>query len=302
MSGTSNFVEGVDLAFKIIYGISAFFLIGITSVMLWIVIRYRRTKHPKAVQIKENPALEITWITIPIILVLLMFYYGYIAFTPMQAAPKDALQIGVIGKMWFWTFEYEGGKQSPVLVVPINKPVKLNLRSDDVIHGFYIPAFRIKQDVVPGKDNFMWFIPGQAGEYDILCSAYCGLRHSYMESKVRVVSEQEYTEWLKSVPVAASEHPGLSILKKNACVGCHSIDGTKLVSVSFKGLYGKTEKVLTDGVERNVTVDSAYLVTSIFDPDKDVVIGYPKGMMKTYKNLITSDEAAKVIDYLKTLK
>ncbi len=231
-----------------------------------------------------------------------MFYYGYIAFTPMQAAPKDALQIKVIGKMWFWTFEYDGGKQSPVLVVPINKPIKLNLRSDDVIHGFYIPAFRIKQDVVPGKDNFMWFIPGQAGEYDILCSAYCGLRHSYMESKVRVVSEQEYTEWLKSVPAVASEPPGLSILKKNACVGCHSIDGTKLVSVSFKGLYGKTEKVLTDGSERSVKVDSAYLATSIFDPDKDVVVGYPKGMMKTYKSLITAEEAKQVIEYLKTLK
>jgi cytochrome c oxidase subunit 2 len=302
MSGTSNFVEGVDLAFKIIYGISAFFLIGITTVMLWIVIRYRRKKHPKAVQIRENPALEITWITIPVILVLLMFYYGYIAFTPMQAAPKDALQIKVIGKMWFWTFEYEGGKQSPVLVVPLNRPVKLNLHSDDVIHGFYVPAFRIKQDVVPGKDNFMWFIPQQSGEYDILCSAYCGLRHSYMESKVRVVPQPEYDEWLKSVPAVATEHPGLAVLKKNACVGCHSIDGTKLVSVSFKGLYGKSEKVLTDGVERSVTVDSAYLATSIFDPDKDVVIGYPKGMMKTYKGLIKEEEAKQVIEYLKTLK
>jgi cytochrome c oxidase subunit 2 len=302
MSGTSNFVEGVDLAFKIIYGISGFFLVGITTVMLYIVIRYRRKKHPKAVQIRENMALEITWIVIPVILVLLMFYYGYIAFTPMQSAPKDSLVIKVIGKMWFWTFEYEGGKQSPVLVVPLNKPIKLNLHSDDVIHGFYIPAFRIKQDVVPGKDNFMWFIPEQTGEYDILCSAYCGLRHSYMESKVRVVSPEEYKTWLKSVPEASAEPPGLSIIKKNACVGCHSIDGTKLVSVSFKALYGRTEKVLTAGSERSVTVDSAYLATSIFDPDKDIVVGYPKGMMKTYKGLITDDEARKVIEYLKILK
>jgi len=302
MVDASNFVEGVDLAFKIIYGISFFFLIGITSVMLYFVIRYRRKKHPKAVQIKDNLALEITWITIPILLVLLMFYYGYVAFQPMRQIPKDALAIKVIGKMWFWTFEYEGGKQSPVLVVPRNKPILLNLHSDDVIHSLYIPAFRIKQDVVPGKENFMWFIPRQNGEFDILCSAYCGLRHSYMESKVRVVSPEEYQTWLKSAPVQSVEHPGLIILKKNACIGCHSIDGTKLVSVTFKGLYGKTERVITNGTERNVIVDDAYLMTSIYEPDKDIVVGYPKGMMKTYKGLVTEDEAKKIIEYLKSIK
>jgi cytochrome c oxidase subunit 2 len=231
-----------------------------------------------------------------------MFYYGYIAFSPQREVPKDAIPITVIGKMWSWSFEYEGGKQSPVLVVPINKAVKLNLHSDDVIHSLYIPAFRIKEDVVPGKQNYMWFIAQQLGEYDVLCTVYCGLRHSYMETKTKVVSEAEYAAWLKALPEKSSEPEGLVILKKNACTGCHSIDGTKIVSTSFKGLYGKSEKVVTNGKERSVTVDDEYIKSSIYDPDKDLVVGFQKGIMKTYKGIVTEEELTKINDYLKSIK
>ncbi len=300
--GASNFTEGVDLAFKVILGISLFFLVGITTVMLYFVYRYNRKRHPAAVQFKDNNILEITWITIPLILVLLMFYYGYVAFSPMRNVPSDAIPITVIGKMWVWNFEYEGGKQSPVLVVPLNKAVKLNLHSEDVIHSLYIPAFRIKEDVVPGKKNYMWFIAQQLGEYDVLCTVYCGLRHSYMETKTKVVSEAEFAAWLKALPDKTNEPEGLTILKKNACTGCHSIDGTKIVSASFKGLYGKTEKVMTDGRERSVTVDDAYIKSSVYDPDKDILVGFQKGIMKPYKGIVTEDEVTKIIDYLKTIK
>ncbi len=300
--GASNFTEGVDLAFKVIFGISLFFLVGITTVMLYFVFRYSRKRHPKAVQIKDNNILEITWITIPLILVLLMFYYGYVAFRPMRDVPMDAIPITVIGKMWVWSFEYEGGKLSPVLVVPINKPVKLNLHSDDVIHSLYIPAFRIKEDVVPGKKNYMWFVAQQLGEYDVLCTVYCGLRHSYMETKTKVVSEAEYAAFLKALPEKTNEPEGLAILKKNACTGCHSIDGSKIVSASFKGLYGREEKVVTGGKERSVTVDDAYIKSSVYDPDKDVVAGYQKGIMKPYKGIVTEDEMIKIIDYFKSIK
>jgi cytochrome c oxidase subunit 2 len=300
--GASNFVEGVDLAFKIIFGISLFFLVGITIVMLYFLYRYNRKRHPVAVQIRENNWLEITWIVIPLLLVLLMFYYGYIAFSPMRNVPKDALPIKVIGKMWSWTFEYQGGKQSPVLVVPINKPVRLDLYSEDVLHALYIPAFRVKEDVVPGKNNYMWFMATQPGEYDVLCTVFCGIRHSYMETKARVVSQAEYEDWLKKLPEKSAEPEGLTVLKKNACTGCHSIDGSKLVSTSFKGLYGKQEKVLTDGKERTITVDDEYIKRSVYDPDKDLVVGYQKGLMKTYKGIVTEEELAKVIDYLKSIK
>ncbi|MEI6433828.1 MAG: cytochrome c oxidase subunit II [Bacteroidota bacterium] len=298
----SNYVEGVDLAFKVIFGISLFFLVGITIVMLWFIYRYNRKRHPVAVQIKESNMLEFTWIVIPLILALLMFYYGYVAFNPMRNVPKDAIPIKVIGKMWVWNFEYEGGKQSPVLVVLVNKPIKLNLYSEDVIHSLYIPAFRVKEDVVPGKKNYMWFMSSQLGEYDVLCTVFCGVRHSYMETKARVVSDAEYAAWLKALPDKTNEPEGLSILRKNACTGCHSIDGSKLVSASFKGLYGKTEKVISNGNERTVTVDDEYLKISVFDPDKDVVVGFQKGIMKTYKGIVSDEEMSKVIEYLKTIK
>jgi len=204
--------------------------------------------------------------------------------------------------MWSWSFEYQGGKESDILVVPLNKPVNLILTSLDVIHSLYIPAFRIKEDCVPGKENYMWFIGQQEGEYEILCAEYCGLRHSYMESKVKVVPEADFQRWLKELPVKAAEPEGLTILKKNACTGCHSLDGTKLVSSSFKGLYGKTETVITDGMERQVVVDDAYIITSIYEPDKDLSKGYPKGLMKTYKGLINDEEMNKIIEYLKTIK
>lgn len=300
--GASNFTEGVDLAFKVIFGISLFFLIGITITMLWFIYRYNRKRHPQAVQIKESNLLEFTWITIPLILVLLMFYYGYVAFRPQREVPKDAIPITVIGKMWSWTFEYPNGRQSPVLVVPIDKAVKLNLRSEDVIHALYIPAFRIKEDVVPGKNNYMWFIAKQLGEYDVLCTVFCGLRHSYMETKTKVVPQAEYEAYMNSLPEKSADPEGLVILKKNACTGCHSIDGTKIVSESFKGLYGKEIKVITDGKERTVTVDDAYLKTSVYEPDKDLVPGYQKGIMKTYKGIVTDDEMNKIIEYLKSIK
>lgn len=298
----SNFVEGVDLAFKIIFGISIFFLVGITTVMLYFVIRYRRSRHPKAEQIRDNNVLEVTWTVIPLILVLLMFYYGYIAFSPMRNVPENAYEITVIGKMWSWTFEYPGGKQSTDMVVPLNRPIKCNLVSTDVIHAFYVPAYRIKEDVVPGKNNYLWFLPEQLGEYDILCTVYCGVRHSFMEAKVKVVPEAEFNTWLAALPDPSAEPEGLTILKKNACTGCHSLDGTKLVSTSFKGLYGSDKKVITNGTERTVKADDDYIKTAIFDPNKDIVVGYQKGIMKTYTGIVKEDEIPKIIEYLKTIK
>lgn len=298
----SNFVEGVDLAFKIIFGIGIFFLVGITTVMIYFVIRYRRSKHPKAEQIRDNNVLEVTWTVIPLLLVLLMFYYGYIAFSPMRDVPENAYEITVIGKMWSWTFEYPGGKQSTDMVVPLNRPIKCNLVSTDVIHAFYVPAYRIKEDVVPGKNNYLWFLPEQLGEYDILCTVYCGVRHSFMEAKVIVVPEAEFNAWLAALPDPSSEPEGLTILKKNACTGCHSVDGSKLVSTSFKGLYGSEKKVITNGSERTVKADDDYIKAAIFDPNRDIVVGYQKGIMKSYTGIVKEDEIPKIIDYLKTIK
>ncbi len=298
----SNFVEGVDWVFKLIIGISFFFLILITATMVFFVIRYNKKRHPKAEQIKDNILLEITWTGIPIIIVLFMFYYGFAAYQPMIWVPRDAMQVKVIGRMWKWGFEYAGNRESTVLVLPLNKPVKLNLHSEDVIHGFFIPSFRVKQDVVPGKNNYMWFKPGLLGEYEIFCTAYCGVRHSYMGTKVRIVPEAEFVKWLATLPITTEEPLGLQLLKKNGCIGCHSVDGTRLVSVTFKGLYGKEENVLTNGFQHSVPVNDDYIRSSVYDPNRDIVVGYPKGVMKTYKGLVSDDDLKKIIDYLKKLK
>ncbi len=302
MSGASNFVEGVDWVFKLLFGISFFFLILITFTMIYFVVRYNRKRHPKAVQVKDSTALEVTWITIPIIIVLFLFYFGYSAFQPMIWVPRNALQVKVIGRMWQWSFEYSGSKVANELVLPLNQPVRLNLHSEDVIHGFSIPAFRVKEDVVPGKNNYMWFIPQQTGDYEIFCTAYCGLRHSYMGTKVRVVTPREFDTWLNTLVASSPDLAGLTIMKHNACTGCHSLDGSKLVSTSFKGLYGKMETVTTNGKERKVKVDDAYIVTSIYEPDKDIVVGFPGGLMKSYKGTLKDDDIKKIIEFLKTLK
>jgi len=303
MSGASNFAYGVDLSFAVIFGISIFFLVGITAVMIYFVIRYRRKKNPKATNIHGNNKLEILWTVIPTLLVLVMFYYGWAGYKPMRNIPDDAIPIKVYGQMWSWQFEYQNGKKSGKLVVPINKPVKLELISRDVIHSFYIPAFRVKEDVVPGIDNQMWFEATKEGTYDILCAEYCGERHAYMLAEVDVVPEAKYEEWLVSTDVPEGEHPGLTVMKQNACLTCHSLDGSKLIGPTFRGIYGKTEVVITEtGEEKTITVDDDYLVRSIYQPNAEIVKGYNKGLMISYENTIDQESVNQIIDYIKNIE
>jgi cytochrome c oxidase subunit 2 len=302
-SNASNFVQGVDKVFLIILGISFFFMIAITATMIYFTIKYNRKKNIPAVQVKDNIWLEVAWTGIPLLLTLLMFYYGYAAYLPMRQPPKDAMVIATTAKMWKWSFEYPGNKQSDTLYVPVNKPIKLTLKSLDVIHGMFIPGFRIKQDVVPGRPNFVWFIPQELGEYNIMCSAYCGVLHSGMLAIIKVVPEKDFNTWLESLSAntATTVNPGLDILQNNGCVACHSVDGTKIVGPTFKALYGSTIDVETEGKSHKVVADDQYLKTSITDPDKDIVVGYSKGLMKSYKSTIKDEDMTKIIAYLKTL-
>jgi len=302
MSGASNFVEGVDLSFVIILGASIFFLVGITIVMIYFVFRYRKKNNPTASHIHGNNKLEIIWTVIPTILVLIMFYFGWMGYKPMREVPDDAIPIKVYGQMWSWSYEYENGKISDKLVVPLDKPVKLDLISRDVVHSFYIPAFRIKEDVVPGANNYMWFIGQEEGSYNVFCAEYCGERHAYMLSTVEVIPEVEYLAWLERSDVPEGEHPGLTIIKRNACVSCHSLDGSKLVGPSFKGVYGITEVVLEGDTEVEITVDDEYIKSSISDPNAQVVKGYLPGLMISYKDQLSDEDVQQIIEYMKTLK
>ncbi len=301
-TNASNFTNDVDLTLAIIIGISLFFLIGLTVLMIYFMVRYHHTRNPKATDIHGSVKLEIIWTVIPTALVLVMFYYGWAGYTQMRTAPKDAMVVKATGRMWSWSFEYPNGKITDTLVVPKDKAVKLELFSPDVIHSLYIPAFRIKEDLVPGKPNWMWFIGQQEGSYSILCAEYCGDRHSYMTSKVDVIPSADFDKWYNDNS-APKEHAGLVLLKQNACTSCHSLDGNRLVGPSFKGLFErKSNVILEDESQKTIVADSAYIVESLIEPNKKVVESYSKGMMQSYKDKFTDEQLGQIIDYLKTIK
>jgi cytochrome c oxidase subunit 2 len=198
-SGASNFVESVDGVFLLSIIISVFFLVLITALMIYFVIKYNRKRNPKAVNVHSNTLLEVTWTVIPTILVLILFWYGWVGYKEMVDIPEDAMTVEVTAQMWQWQFKYETGKVTDSLYVPVNRAVKLMLYSNDVNHSFFIPAFRVKKDVYPGTERTTWFRANDVGEYDIACAEYCGLNHSYMYSKIFVITETEFKNWLYGV-------------------------------------------------------------------------------------------------------
>ncbi|MGZ5191781.1 MAG: cytochrome c oxidase subunit II, partial [Flavisolibacter sp.] len=304
----SNYVSTFNTAFYFIVGISLSLLILLTFSMLYFVFRYNRKKNKTATQIEGNTLLEILWTVIPILLSLVMFYFGWAGWKPMNKPPKDAINITSVARMWSFSFQYENGKQSPDLVVPVNTPIKINLVSLDVIHSLFIPAFRIKSDMVPGREKMMWFLPQREGEYDLYCAEYCGLQHSYMNATVRVLSKEDYITWYADtsavIIVAEGSAPGsagLAILKAQGCNACHSNDGSKILGPSYLNLFGEQQIVIRDGKEVPVTVNEEYIRKAIFDPNSEIVKGYPKGLMQSYEGIISVDDIAKIIEYLKSL-
>lgn len=192
--------ETVDFVMLYIVGISVILLLGVTVTMIYFVIKYNRKKGHKPVDIHGNLWLEIIWIVIPTLLVLSMFYFGYTGFTEIRNIPNDAFVVNVTARMWQWEFKYENGKVTDTLYVPINKPIKLELKSADVNHAFYIPAFRIKEDAIVGRTNYLSFTAKQAGDYDVACAEYCGLGHSMMYTKVKVLTEKDFAAWYNENP------------------------------------------------------------------------------------------------------
>ena len=296
----SNSADKVDTTFAYILGISVVLLILVTSVMIFFVVRYNRKKKGRPENIEGSLFLEIVWTMIPTILVLGMFYIGWRSFDWIRESPSGAMEIRVTARQWSWLFSYENGKQSDNLKVPLGRPVKMLLTSADVIHSFYIPAFRIKEDCVPKMETYLWFTAKEVGTYDIFCTEYCGLGHSGMISKVVVMSEKDFDLWYAAAAVAVpGKARGLRILEDNGCLGCHTTDGTKKIGPTFKGLYGSKVTVLTDGKEREIVADKGYLKSHILRPGKDVVKGYPNIMPKLP---VTEGESDEVIEYVETLR
>lgn len=298
----SDYANKVNNVFLFIVCISVILLGIITFLMIYFVIKYDKKRNPVATNIEGNTVLEIIWTIIPTILVLAMFYYGFVVFKEARSAPKDSLVIKVTAQMWSWSYEYDNGKKSQVLYVPLNKPVKLMLYSLDVIHSFFIPAFKIKEDVLPSKLNYLWFQPNKIGSYNVFCAEYCGLNHSHMLSKIIVISLKDFNDWYAGKKnFAKQENKGLQLLKEKGCFSCHTTDGSILVGPSFLGIFGTKTLVLTNGKEREIVVDETYIKKSLEDPGADVVKGF-QPIMPSQKGLLNEKEISEIIKFIKELK
>jgi len=306
--GWPTLSASVDSVFLFIAGISVLLLAGITGTMVWFAVRYRRSRHPRAENIEGNLALEIVWTVLPTLLVLAIFWVGWKGFVYMRTVPADAMLVKVTGRMWSWGFMYENGRNDTVLRVPADRPVKLAITSADVLHSLFIPAFRVKEDAVPGRETYLWFRPDRTGSFDLFCSEYCGMGHSAMVTKVEVMPAADFLVWyegkqLPKVPAAKGGRAGLgeSLVREKGCIGCHSLDGSKLVGPTFKGLFGKQETVVRAGADAIASVDEAFIRMKILEPEKGRIKGFPP-IMPSQKGVLKDDEVEAIIDYLKTLK
>lgn len=273
-----------------------------------IIFRYRR-KSPlqRALSQKaHNFWLESTWTFLPFIYLAVLFVWGFEQFMDIYVIPHDAKDLHVIGQKWQWSVDYPKEEINiagvgATIAVPVGEPIKLTMSSQDVIHSFYIPNLRIKQDVLPGRYTTLWFKADKEGEYPIFCAEYCGDLHSNMLAKLKVVPVADFTAWVEEQKGADQEMPlpalGEKLYNKLGCVACHSIDGTIKLAPSFKGIYGKKEE-LTDGTF--VTVNDDYIRQSILNPQKQVTKGFAP-IMPTFQGRVSERDILGLIAYIKSL-
>lgn len=296
----------VDFVFWFIFGIAAFFFALIVFLMVWFVVRYRRRPgHQPQKTATHNLTLELTWSIIPTILVVVIFWMGFRVYMNQRIPPAGGIDVDVYAKKWNWEFDYRNGVKEPQLHVPRDVPVRLRMISEDVIHSLYVPAFRIKMDLIPQRYTTAWFEATQAGEFDLYCAEYCGTGHSDMITKVIVHnSREDFEKWMEEAakwmdaktPVEAGKE---LVLKRKGCVQCHSVDGRGNTGPTFKGLYGHEVKFV-DG--SSAVADDDYIRESILEPQARVVAGFgPVSAMNSYAGSIKEEEITAIIEYLKTL-
>lgn len=306
IEGVSSFAGEIDYVYWTVNMICLFLFVVTIGAMFIFLYKYseKRSKPTDTENIKHHTSLEIAWTVIPTILMMVIFYLGLDALKVQRTMPKDAdaIVVKVLAKKWSFAFEYENGKKSSKLIVPVGKDIKLNMTTpiDDVLHAFYVAAFRIKEDIVPGQVTNLWFNATKIGKYDIQCAEYCGTRHAYMRSFVVVVSQEEYDEFLN--PKVVQARTGMDVLNENGCIGCHTTDGSVSAGPTFKDIYNKNVKLVINGATKTVKRDEAYLVNAIENPDAEVVEGFVSGMMPSFKGAISKDDMKLVLDYFKGVK
>jgi cytochrome c oxidase subunit II len=297
----------VDAVFIFILVIAGFFFILTQGLLFYFAIRYRRKKGEEVhtPYITGNQALEIVWIVIPSLLLVAIFAYGLFVFIKMRTPLPGAVEIQVTATQFQWSFKYQDGRTAAnELRLALGKPVKLIMTSRDVIHGFFIPAYRQKQDVLPGSYTYLWLLPKRVGTFDIYCSQYCGTGHSLMRGTLIVMPQAEFLAWEQGEQKklqAGTQGPadkGKALFESAGCLGCHSIDGSPKIGPTIKGLFGARVE-LADG--KSVQADEEYLRESLVDPNAKVVKGF-QPIMPSFKATLKDDEIAAVVAYMKTLK
>ena len=294
----------VDSLFTFINVAGFILFAGIMITILIFVIKYRRKSEDDVTPvITHNNILEVTWTVIPIILILIVFGWGFRGFLTMSSPPSDAYEINVTAASWLWEFRYpNGGTTVNEVYVPVNRPVKFIMRSDDVLHSLYVPDFRIKQDVLPNRYTTTWFQATEIGESILYCTEYCGTAHSNMLATVNVLSAEDFAEWLETGLQVDEDMPladlGRQTYTSAGCNACHTLDGTSRIGPSFLNLY-MTDRDLADGSV--VVADEDYLRRSILEPQAEVTAGYPNNM-PSYAGRLSERQIEGLIAFIKELQ
>src|SRR5262245_46870290 len=263
----------VDALFLFLVGVTIFFSLGIAFTLVVFAVKYRRRSElDRPEEIEGSLPLELTWSIIPLLLTIVMFVWGAQVFFHINRTPDDAMTVSVVGKRWMWKLQHPTGQREVnELHVPVGRAVKLVITSEDTIHSFFVPAFRIKKDAVPGRYNLAWFQATKTGDYHLFCAEYCGTEHSRMTGRVVVMEPEEYQVWLAGGP--APESPvlqGEKLFTDLNCITCHRMDDAGRGPV-LKGIFGRTVK-LASGEE--IVADAAYVRESILTPADKGVAGY----------------------------
>ena len=297
----SNFAAPIDALMIFITLVCLFFSFAITLAIVFFFFKYHRKEaNAVGVPIHGDSRLEAAWMIVPLILAMAMFGWGAVVYVDYRHTPQDTLDVYVIAKQWMWKAQQPNGlKEINELHVPVGRNVRLTLASEDVIHDFYVPAFRVKMDVVPGHYNTMWFRPTKPGRYHFFCSQYCGTNHALMGGWVTVMEPSDYAAWLsgssggEANPVVAGE----KLFAEKACITCHVANGTGRAP-SLSGLYG-AQVLLADG--STVTADDAYVRESILQPSAKIVAGY-QPLMPTFQGQLTEEQILALTAYIRSLE
>jgi cytochrome c oxidase subunit II len=294
----STMAQQVDALYLFLVLISTFFSLLIAILILYFAIKYRRKPGQQAEQIHGSTLLEIVWTAIPLGISMVIFVWGAFLYFHLQRPPVNALQVYGVAKQWMWKFEYPAGQREiNSLHVPTGQPVKVTLISQDVIHSFFVPAFRVKQDVLPGRYLTAWFTATTPGTYHLFCSQYCGTKHSGMVGDVVVMKPEDYAAWLESGKAEGSlASMGEKMFQQYGCTTCHRPDSGAR-GPNLEGVYGRPVRLQDNRV---VVADDNYIRNHILNPGTEVVNGF-QPIMPTFRGVISEEQMVQIIAYIKSL-